>query len=158
MLRIGRELVDAIVAHARADHPDEACGIVAGPAGSDVAVRFVPMINAERSPTFYRFDSGEQLRLYREMDRLDEETVVVYHSHTASEAYPSRTDISFAGEPQAHYVLVSTRQPESVEFRSYRILDGSVTEEPVEVVEPEMNSAAPGVGTLDRVAAPATDA
>lgn len=134
MLRIPTAMVDEIVAHARADHPDEACGIIAGPAGSDRPTRLVPMTNAERSPTFYRFDSGEQLRLYREMDAADEEVVVVYHSHTATEAYPSRTDISYAGEPQAHYVLVSTRSPVEVEFRSYRIVDGQVTEEPVEII------------------------
>ena len=66
------------------------------------------------------------------MDAADEEPVVVYHSHTATEAYPSRTDISFASEPQAHYVLVSTRDDDGAEeFRSYRIVDGVVTEEPV---------------------------
>ena len=103
---------DAIVAHARRDHPDEACGIVAGPAGSDRAERLVEMDNAERSPTFYRFDSGEQLRVWREMDDRDEVPVVIYHSHTATEAYPSRTDIGLAGEPDAHYVLVSTADPD----------------------------------------------
>ena len=92
------------------------------------------MLNAERSPTFYRFDSGEQLRLYRAMDAADEEVIVVYHSHTGTEAYPSRTDISYAGEPQAHYLLVSTRDPDSEEIRSYRIVDGVVTEEPVEII------------------------
>ena len=61
--------------------------------------------------TFYEFDSMEQLRVWREMDDNDEEPVVIYHSHTATEAYPSRTDISFAGEPGAHYLLVSTREP-----------------------------------------------
>ena len=57
MLRISRELVDQMIAHARADHPDEACGVIAGPEGSDEPQRFIPMVNAERSPTFYRFDS-----------------------------------------------------------------------------------------------------
>ena len=134
MLRIPVQIVDAIVAHARADHPDEACGIVAGPIGSDRPSRVVQMTNAERSPTFYRFDSGEQLRLYRQLDAADEEVVVVYHSHTATEAYPSRTDISYAGEPQAHYVLASTREPDTQEFRSFRIIDGVVTEEDVEII------------------------
>ncbi|HZM64858.1 MAG TPA: M67 family metallopeptidase [Nakamurella sp.] len=134
MLRIPVQIVDAIVAHARADHPDEACGIVAGPVGSDRPSRVVQMTNAERSPTFYRFDSGEQLRLYRQLDAADEEVVVVYHSHTATEAYPSRTDISYAGEPQAHYVLASTREPDTQEFRSFRIIDGVVTEEDVEII------------------------
>ena len=135
MLTISRELYDKIVAHARADHPDEACGVLACPAGSDRPERFIAMLNAERSPTFYRFDSAEQFRVWREMDERDEEPVVIYHSHTATEAYPSRTDIALAAEPGAHYVLVSTRDAEQAEFRAYRIVDGAVTEEPVAVVE-----------------------
>jgi proteasome lid subunit RPN8/RPN11 len=91
------------------------------------------MLNAARSPTFYEFDSADLLRLYQEMDTNDEEPVVIYHSHTATEAYPSRTDISLAQEPNAHYVLVSTREPGSTDFRSFRIVDGQVTEEPVEI-------------------------
>jgi len=135
VLVIRRDLVDAMVAHARADHPDEACGVLAGPAGSDRPERHIPMINAERSPTFYRFDSMEQLRVWREMDEADEEPVVIYHSHTGTEAYPSRTDVALAAEPDAHYVLISTRDPHEHELRSYRIVDGVVTEEPVKIVE-----------------------
>jgi proteasome lid subunit RPN8/RPN11 len=125
VLTISRSLVDSMVAHARADHPDEACGVIAGPEGSDRPERFIAMINAERSPTFYRFDSGEQLKVWREMDRADEEPVVIYHSHTGTEAYPSRTDVSFASEPNAHYVLISTRDPDTEEIRSYRATAGS---------------------------------
>jgi proteasome lid subunit RPN8/RPN11 len=131
MLTISPALVDLVIRHARADHPDEACGVIAGPAGTDRPERLVPMTNAERSPTFYRFDSLEQLRVWREMDDHDEEPVVIYHSHTATEAYPSRTDISYASEPDAHYLLVSTREPDQAEVRSYRIVDGVVTEEEV---------------------------
>lgn len=140
MLSIDRATRDAIVAHARRDHPDEACGIVAGPAGSDRPVRFIPMLNAARSPTFYEFDSYDLLQLYKELDANDEEPVVIYHSHTATDAYPSRTDISYASEPNAHYVLVSTRAPDQTEFRSFRIVDGQVTEEPVEVIEVEVSA------------------
>ena len=129
---------DALVAHARRDHPDEACGVVAGPIGSDRPTRFIPMVNAARSPTFYEFDSADLLALYRDMDARDEEPVVIYHSHTATEAYPSRTDISYASEPNAHYVLVSTAECGNdegpYEFRSFRIVDGVVTEEEVQVV------------------------
>ena len=135
MLVIRGDLVDAMVAHARADHPDEACGVIAGPEGSDRPERFIAMLNAERSPTFYRFDSGEQLKVWREMEDADEVPVVIYHSHTATEAYPSRTAISYASEPDAHYVLVSTRDHVELEVRSYRIVDGAVTEEPVKIVE-----------------------
>ncbi|SDX66063.1 Proteasome lid subunit RPN8/RPN11, contains Jab1/MPN metalloenzyme (JAMM) motif [Amycolatopsis xylanica] len=135
MLEIRREFVDAIVAHARRDHPDEACGVIAGPEGSDRPERLIPMLNAARSPTFYEFDSGDLLRLYREMDANDEVPVVIYHSHTATDAYPSRTDVSYASEPDAHYVLVSTKDPDEHQFRSYRIVDGVITEEPVKIVE-----------------------
>jgi proteasome lid subunit RPN8/RPN11 len=138
VLTIDQVTHDAIIAHARRDHPDEACGIVAGAIGSDLPTRLVPMLNAAMSPTFYEFDSGDLLKLYRDMDDRDEEPVVIYHSHTATEAYPSRTDINLAGEPGAHYVLVSTRDGADldgpVDFRSYRIVDGEVTEEEVRVV------------------------
>ncbi|WP_210438430.1 Mov34/MPN/PAD-1 family protein [Nocardioides xinjiangensis] len=141
MLTIAQETYDAIVAHAKRDHPDEACGVVAGPEGSDRPERFIPMVNAAGSPTFYEFDSSELLALYKDMDARDEEPVVIYHSHTATEAYPSRTDIGLASEPNAHYVLVSTRNSFDeegnsdgpVEFRSYRIIDGVVTEEDITV-------------------------
>ncbi|TCO62546.1 Mov34/MPN/PAD-1 family protein [Actinocrispum wychmicini] len=135
MLQIRRDLVDEMIAHARRDHPDEACGMLPGPEGSDRPERFVPMTNFARSPNFYQFDSMEQIRLKREMDGNGEEPVVIYHSHTMTEAYPSRTDVDLAGEPGAHYVLLSTRHPEETELRSYRIVAGEVTEEPVEVVE-----------------------
>ena len=139
MLTIDRATYDAIVAHAKRDHPDEACGVVAGPEGSDRPERFVEMVNAAGSPTCYEFDSTELLALYRDMDARDEEPVVIYHSHTATEAYPSRTDIALASEPGAHYVLVGTREHGNndgpTEFRSYRIVDDEVTEEEVNVVE-----------------------
>jgi [CysO sulfur-carrier protein]-S-L-cysteine hydrolase len=126
---------DAIVAHARRDHPDEACGLVVGPAGSGRAERVVEMTNAARSMTRYEFEPAEQLRVYRDLDDRDEEVVVVYHSHTATEAYPSRTDVRYASQPDAHYVLVSTRDPGEAEVRSYTIVDDVVTEEEVKVTE-----------------------
>ncbi|GAA1088152.1 M67 family metallopeptidase [Tsukamurella spumae] len=136
-LHIRRELVEKMIAHARRDHPDEACGVIAGPEGSDRPERFIEMLNAERSPTFYRFDSGEQLRVWRGMDERDEEPVVIYHSHTATEAYPSRTDARFASEPNAHYVLISTRDElgPDAEVRSFSIVDSVITEEPVHIEE-----------------------
>jgi len=141
VLTIDQTTYDGIVAHAKRDHPDEACGIVAGPEGSDRAERLVEMVNAAGSPTFYEFDSTDLFQLYKDMDARDEEPIVVYHSHTATEAYPSVTDIALASEPGAHYVLVSTREHGNndgpVEFKSYRIVDGVVTEEEV-VVVPEL--------------------
>ena len=100
VLRIDRATYDAIVAHARARPPGRGVRRRRRSEGTDRPERFIPMINAARSPTFYEFDSGDQLRLYREMDDRDEEPVVVYHSHTATEAYPSRTDVRYASEPE----------------------------------------------------------
>lgn len=135
MLEISREFVDAIVEQSRQEYPDECCGVILGPVGSGKAVRLKPMINAAHSPTFYEFDPKDLLALYREIDDSDEEIVVIYHSHTETEARPSRTDIAYAGEPGAHYVLVSTREEiaPAIEFRSFRIIDGEVTEEEVSI-------------------------
>ena len=133
-LRVPKSMVDAILAQARSEYPNEACGVIIGRNGQ--AERLKPMFNAAASPTFYEFDPKDLLALYREVDDNDEEIVVIYHSHTETEAFPSRTDISYAGEPGAHYVLVSTREEiaPAIEFRSYRIIDGVVTEEPVEII------------------------
>jgi proteasome lid subunit RPN8/RPN11 len=149
VLTIDRATYEAIVAHAKRDHPDEACGVVAGPEGSDRPERLIEMVNAAGSPTFYEFDSAELLALYKDLWAREEEPVVVYHSHTSTEAYPSRTDIGLANEPGAHYVLVGTREHGNndgpVEFRSYRIVNEEVTEERVAVVD-----ALPAVTTVDQ--------
>jgi proteasome lid subunit RPN8/RPN11 len=136
-LTISRAMVNQILEQARAAYPDEACGVILGSLGTDTPKRLKPMINAAHSPTFYEFDPKDLLALYREVDDNDEEIVVIYHSHTETEAYPSRTDIAYAGEPGAHYVLVSTREEiaPATEFRSYRIIDGTVTEEPVTILD-----------------------
>ena len=136
-LEISREFVDAILEQSRSEYPDECCGVIVGPVGANKAQRLKPMFNSAHSPTFYEFDPKDLLALYREIDDNDEEIVVIYHSHTETEAYPSRTDIAYAGEPGAHYVLVSTRKEiaPATEFRSYRIIDAVVSEEPVIILD-----------------------
>ncbi len=131
MLEIPQEMVDRVVAHARRDHPDECCGVISTKDGR--AVRLFEMENAERSPTGFVFDSQEWLRVYRDLDDADEEPLAVYHSHTATEAYPSRTDVRWSATAGfAHWLLVSTRSVD-LELRSYTIKDGVVTEEEVRV-------------------------
>lgn len=124
-------MVDQVLAHARRDHPDECCGLIA--ASDGVPTRLFEMTNAERSPTGFVFDSKQWLGVYRELDDADEEPLVVYHSHTATEAYPSRTDIRWSATAGfAHWLLVSTRSDDD-EVRSFTIEDGVVTEEEVRV-------------------------
>jgi len=119
-------MVEQVLAHARRDHPDECCGVISAHGGQ--AQRLFEMDNAERSPTGFTFDSAQWLGVYRAMDEVDEEPHVVYHSHTATEAYPSRTDIRWsatAGFP--YWLLVSTRS-EQDEVRVFTIEGGVVTE------------------------------
>ena len=126
-------MVDAVVAHARRDHPDECCGVIAGAGG--VATRLFEMTNAERSPNGFVFDSAEWLQVYRAIDDADEDLLVVYHSHTMTEAYPSRTDVRWSvNTPGTSWLLVSTRS-EALELHSYRIDDGVVVEEELVVVD-----------------------
>lgn len=134
MLTLDIASYDAVVAHARRDHPDEACGVIALRAGQ--ATRVLPITNVERSPTFHVMDTAELFAAMRSMRQQDEddEDFVLYHSHTATEPYPSRTDVTIAGYPEAHYLVVSTRDPHVAEMRSFRIVDGEVTEEELRVV------------------------
>ena len=127
-------MLDAVLAHARRDHPDECCGVIAGKDGR--LTRLFAMDNADRSPTGFTFDSAQWLKVYRDIDDADEDIAVVYHSHTATEAYPSRTDIRWSvNTPGASWLLVSTREPDADEVRSFRIADGVVTEEEVRVLD-----------------------
>lgn len=120
---LGRAVID----HAKAELPREACGILAG---VDQPTRHIPMVNVEPSHTRFAFDATEQLAVYRELDERGEEPLVIYHSHPNAAAYPSAVDILYA-DPTAHYLIVSLRtQPE---LRSFRIVAGQVTEEQVVV-------------------------
>lgn len=143
MLIIHSNLVEAMVSHAKAQHPVEACGVVAGSEESRVPQRFIPMQNMAQSETFFQFSSQEQLKVWDEMEKNGEEPVVIYHSHTNSYAYPSLEDIQYASESNAHYVIIATNPHFGEELRSFRIVNGRVTEERVQVLDtlihPELN-------------------
>jgi proteasome lid subunit RPN8/RPN11 len=134
MLRIRAGLLEAMLEQARRDHPLETCGIIAAPAGARTAERLIAMDNAARSPTFFSFAPKQQLAVWRELDERDEECRVIYHSHTASAAYPSAEDVQYAGDASVHYVIVSTLPDIDVAVRSFRIVDRKVTEESIYVV------------------------
>lgn len=133
-LTIERSVHDAIVAHARDQYPLMACGLVVGPAGFGRPERHMPMLNAAASRTFYEMDMQDLLKAYQSMDERDEEVVIIYHSNIDTDAYPSRVDVSYANEPGAHYVIVSLAYPDNIEFRSFRIVEGEVSEENVRIV------------------------
>ncbi|MBC3465127.1 M67 family metallopeptidase [Pseudomonas sp. RW10S2] len=141
MLIISRALLDAAMTHAQQQHPLEACGVMPGRQGTDRPSRWVPMVNHAGSQTFFQFEPREQLRVWREMDAQQEEPVVIYHSHTASDAYPSRADIDFANEPHTHYLILSTASGCEYPVRSYRIANGQVIEESLRIVDVDTRAA-----------------
>ena len=123
--------IDQMIAHAREDAPNECCGIIAGKDGRPT--KLYRAINAEASPYRYSVDTRDLLRIHREVDANDWEFLVIYHSHTHTEAYPSPTDVRLATWPEAHYVLVSLMDEGQPAVRAFRILDGAISEEPIEM-------------------------
>ena len=128
-MRLPSEYRDQIISQANAELPNECCGLIGG--RDDVAQKLYPIANSDASPYRYNMDSKELLWAMREIDDNEWELMVIYHSHTHTEAYPSATDVSLAFYPDAHYLLVSLQNDDAI-FRSFRIVDQKVTEEPVE--------------------------
>jgi len=131
VLQIARAQVDAMIEHARQEFPNECCGLLAGLQGRvELLLRGR---NVDHSPYTYKLDPQEQLQLFKQMDARGLDLLGIYHSHTQSAAYPSRTDVAQAYYPDAAYVIVSLRDPDgagdTVDVRAFRIRDGVITEE-----------------------------
>jgi proteasome lid subunit RPN8/RPN11 len=119
-----------MVGHAYDGLPDEACGLLGGdPETARIGV-FYPCRNAAESGRVYTVDPRDHLRADRDAEARGLEIVGVMHSHTHTEAYPSPTDVAQAPDPAWHYVIVSLKRPDAV-LRSYRIVDGAISEEEV---------------------------
>jgi proteasome lid subunit RPN8/RPN11 len=125
-----RSYVDEMIAHAIEDAPNECCGIIAGKDGR--ATKLFRAINAEASPYRYSVEPKDLLRIFRECEDNGWQFLAIYHSHTASEAYPSPTDVRLAFWPEAYYILVSLADRDNPVVRAFRIIDGAVTEDPIE--------------------------
>ncbi|HLH64124.1 MAG TPA: M67 family metallopeptidase [Solirubrobacteraceae bacterium] len=131
-MRIARSLHDQIVEHARAEAPNECCGIVATSDGE--AVRVYPVTNAQASPLRFVMDPREQLRVHTEIEDAGLELGAIYHSHTRSDPYPSQTDINFAAPwPGVIWIIVGLAGGQA-EVRAYTISDGRVGEAPLQVL------------------------
>ena len=131
MLTLDRSYVDEMIAHAREDVPNECCGIIAADDGT--ATKLYRAVNAEASPYRYNVDPKDLLRIYHDLDDRGWDVMVIYHSHTHTEAYPSATDTSLAAWPDAYYVIVSLEDEANPVVRAFRIMDGEVTEEELEI-------------------------
>ncbi len=129
-MRIARRLYDQMVDHARADAPNECCGMVASRDGEAVSV--YPAVNAAASPLRYEIDGPEQYRIQMEIDDEGLDLGAIYHSHTRSDPVPSQTDINLAFYPDALYVIVGVAGEEP-DVRAYEIRDGQVSEAELQV-------------------------
>jgi [CysO sulfur-carrier protein]-S-L-cysteine hydrolase len=130
-MRIARSFVDAIVAQARAEAPNECCGMIAAVAGRAVAVH--PARNAAASPLRYEIDGMEQYRIQTAIEDAGHELGAIYHSHTRSAPLPSQTDINLAFYPESLYIIVGVHDPSAADVRAWRIVDGEVGEAQLEI-------------------------
>jgi proteasome lid subunit RPN8/RPN11 len=132
VLSLERRLLDAMIATCVRALPDEGCGLLLGASDAERSeVSDVVMSeNVLRSAKVYEVDPKVLLQTYRRADDEGLEVLGVFHSHTHSEAYPSPTDVAQAPDPTWHFVVVSLRDVPTV-VRSYRIIDGVVSEEEV---------------------------
>lgn len=122
-----------MVGHAHDGLPLEACGLLGGDLVTGVVSVFYPCGNVAASARVYTVDPTDHLRADRDAEARGLQIIGVMHSHTHTEAYPSPTDVAEAPDPAWHYVIVSLKGEAPV-LRSYRIVDGQVSEEPVELV------------------------
>ena len=130
MLSLPKSAHDQMVAHCLTGVPDEACGLLGGNLETGEVVTCYPARNLAASAKLYTVDPKDHLQADRDAEASGNSIIGVFHSHTHTEAYPSPTDVAQAPDPDWHYVLVSLRDTQPV-VRSYRIVDGVITEEPV---------------------------
>jgi proteasome lid subunit RPN8/RPN11 len=121
-----------IVEHARADYPNECCGILATADGR--AVKVFRATNIHHSPTRFEIDGRDVIRIMREIDEQGWELGSIYHSHTRTAAYPSQTDVNFAANwPGVSWLIVSLENQDEPSVRVFEIADGEITEAKLEI-------------------------
>jgi [CysO sulfur-carrier protein]-S-L-cysteine hydrolase len=135
MIRITPDVHARMVALAYDQYPLEACGLMGGDPGTGDVTLFYPCTNVAESAKVYSIDGREHLRAERDAEDQGLEIIGVMHSHTHTEAYPSPTDINQAPDPAWHYLIVSLKRDAPV-VRSYYLVDGTVEEEPVTLLQP----------------------
>lgn len=131
MIYISKDLVRQIIEHSKKEFPNEACGILAGKKGNVQNV--YEMTNTDKSPQAFFMDAKEQLRVMKEIRNRGEEMFGIYHSHVASEAYPSSHDVELALYPEASYLIISLKDKKNPSVRSFRIVEGEITEEELKI-------------------------
>jgi proteasome lid subunit RPN8/RPN11 len=133
MITLRKELFSQIVSHCMEELPDEACGILAGKGGA--VEKAYEMLNVDKGPENFLMDPKEQLRVMKKIRSLGLEMTGIYHSHVASEAYPSARDLELAFYPEAHYCIITFKDRNNPCMRAFRIEEGKISEEEVIIVD-----------------------
>lgn len=133
MLTLDQEQFEIIVAHARKEFPNEACGILAGKDGE--VKKVYTMANIDKSPTTYFMEPKEQFRVFKEMRETGLELLGIYHSHVSTRAYPSFHDVEMAFYPDALYLIISLEDTNHPDVRAFEIREGKVEERDIEIRE-----------------------
>lgn len=131
MLKIKKDLFEQIVRHCNQEFPNEACGLLAGKEG--IVEKAYETVNVDKSPESFFMDPKEQLKITKEIRNLGLEMLGIYHSHVASEAYPSSHDLRLAFYPEASYAIVTLKDRNNPRIRSFKIVEGKITEEEVKI-------------------------
>jgi len=138
MLYLSKKQANELIEHSKKESPNEVCGILAGlparQAGKEGKVQKIyRMINTEKSAATFFMDPKQQLKVMKEIRSLGLEMIGIYHSHSQTEAYPSAHDVELAYYPEASYVIVSIKDKDNPSIRSFKIIEGNITEEEVKI-------------------------
>ncbi len=131
MIYISKDLVEQVVEHSKKEFPNEACGILSGIQRR--VERVYEMTNVEKSPQTFFMDAKEQLKVMKEIRSKGEEMIGIYHSHVASQAYPSGHDVELAFHPEVSCVIISIKDRKNPSVRSFNIVEGNITEEDLKI-------------------------
>ena len=131
MLRITQTVYNEMIQDSQERAPNEACGLLSGK--DDVATACTSMTNTEKSPVRYWMDPKEQFRVMKTIRSRGEKMLAIYHSHVATQAYPSATDVDLALYPEVHYVIISLENQNTPAARVFRIEKRRIREEPLEI-------------------------
>ena len=124
MLHIPKTLYDEMLDHARAERPNECCGLLSG--RENLVMKHHRMTNTDHSPVRYFMDPKEQFTVFKEMRENGTELLAIYHSHPHTEAYPSQTDVGLAYYPEAYYIIISLEHTKPV-VQAYHIIEEKIT-------------------------------
>lgn len=132
-MKITNSIMNHLLSHAREGYPNEVCGLMAGKDGT--VSRIFRTTNIDKSSISYMMEPSEQFRAFKEMRAEGLELLGIYHSHPTSQAYPSQTDVRLAFYPDVAYLIASLQNPDKPVIKGFRIVDGIISDEALEIIQ-----------------------